>query len=182
MYNLLTYQKGDSRGCFNSKYLRVCLPLYKKVVRHIFGILLKFKHVRQAWYGFGKSHCSAGVFSTARYGLYFEQYIDGYILKLNMYSKCMIHYYTCVFFWKNELHGCQVNIINTMYASLNFKWNYFTYANFFFFFGSSSSCGSSKSGSGEGGLSCYNERKQFNFSLVGFTLTEYHILSYFPHI
>jgi len=26
----LTYQKGDKRVCFNSKYLRVSLPLYKK--------------------------------------------------------------------------------------------------------------------------------------------------------
>jgi len=25
---MLTLQKGDNRGCFNSKYIRVCLPLY----------------------------------------------------------------------------------------------------------------------------------------------------------
>ena len=82
----LTYQKGDKRVCFNSKYLRVSLPLYKKVVRHIFGILLKFtRHtgmirVRKITPVVIRKMRSAGLYSTARYGLSFEQYIDGYII------------------------------------------------------------------------------------------------------
>ena len=81
----LTYQKGDKRVCFNSK-IYVLVFLCTKVVRHIFVILLKFtRHtgmvrVRKITPVVIRKMRSAGLYSTARYGLSFEQYIDGYII------------------------------------------------------------------------------------------------------
>jgi len=47
VYNLLIYQKGDNCGCFNLKYLRVFLPLYKKyfdIFRHIIKVYTSDRH------------------------------------------------------------------------------------------------------------------------------------------
>jgi len=81
----LTYQKGDNRGARLSFFVH-------KVVRHIFGILLQFtrptgmllvRKITLWWYGKCDPDC---LYSTARKGMYFEQYIDGYILKFNIIS------------------------------------------------------------------------------------------------
>ena len=52
---------------------------------------------------------SVGLYSTARYGLYFEQYIDGYIINCNM-----LHFILQMHFSKNVSWSKTVVLISVI--------------------------------------------------------------------